>query len=54
MPGLVTLLGDEIKQMQATVSTVPAASRPALNSAIAADTKIKNQVNTWWPPTPAG
>jgi hypothetical protein len=54
MPGLVTLLGDEIKQMQATVSTVPAASRPTLNSAIAADTKIKNQVNTWWPPTPAG
>ena len=53
MPGLITLLDDEIKQMQATVSSVPAASRPALNSAIAADTKIKAQVNTWWPPKAA-
>ena len=52
MPGLAVLLGDEIQQMQAMSqdASVPAASRAALSSAIAADNQILTRVNTWWPP----
>ena len=52
MPGLAVLITDEIQQMQAMSqdASVPAASRTALSSAIAADNQILNRVNTWWPP----
>src|SRR4051812_35031407 len=56
MPGLIVLLDDEIKQMTATVNDtdVPATSRTMVRQALRADRKIRNQVNTWWPPAPAG
>jgi hypothetical protein len=54
MPGLIVLLDDEIQQMTATKAQVPAASRPSLTAAIAADQKIETLVNTTWPPAPAG
>ena len=52
MPGLAVLLGDEIQQMQAATqdTTVPAASRAALSTALAADQQILTRVNTLWPP----
>jgi hypothetical protein len=52
MPGLAVLLGDELQQLQALGSdtTLPAASRTALNDAIAADNQILTRVNTYWPP----
>lgn len=53
MPGLVVLLDDEIQMMKQTIDDVPAASQPALQSAIAADQKIEDLVNATWPPAPA-
>jgi hypothetical protein len=53
MPGLVVLLDDEIKQMQAALPSIPEASRADLQNAIAADQKIETLVNTVWPPAPA-
>jgi hypothetical protein len=50
MPGLVTLIDDEVQQIQASLSSVPVASRDALRSAVAADTKVKALVNSLWPP----
>jgi hypothetical protein len=52
MPGLAVLLNDEIQQMQATTqdTTVPAASRAVLSTALAADQQILQRVNTLWPP----
>jgi hypothetical protein len=52
MPGLNVLIDAELQQMQVTAqdSTVPAASRAALNKAIAADQQIENLVNQYWPP----
>ena len=52
MPGLAVLLGDELQQLQAlgTDTTLPVASRTALNDAIAADNQILTRVNTYWPP----
>jgi hypothetical protein len=55
MPGLVTLIDDELQQMQAMVddNAVPAESKAALTSAIAADKEIEALVNQTWPPAPA-
>jgi hypothetical protein len=52
MPGLSVLLTDELQQLQSMASdtSVPAASRAALSSAIAADNQIMTRVNTLWPP----
>src|SRR4051812_18742603 len=52
MPGLATLLGDEIQQIQATVQdpSTPAATKTMLTNALQADLQIQNEVNTWWPP----
>jgi hypothetical protein len=52
MPGLAVLLGDELQQLQSLGSdtTLPVASRTALNDAIAADNQILTRVNTYWPP----
>jgi hypothetical protein len=52
MPSVSDLLGDEIQQMQATTqdTSVPAASRAVLASAVAADQQIKTRVDTLWPP----
>jgi hypothetical protein len=53
MPGLVVLIDDEIQQMTALKSSLPQAAQADFDSAIAADNKIKSQVNTLWPPAPA-
>ena len=55
MPGLIVLLDAEQQQMRATAqdTSVPSASRAALTTAIAADQKIEDRVNLWWPPLPA-
>jgi hypothetical protein len=52
MPGLAVLMTDELQQLQsmAADTNVPAASRAALTSAIAADNQILTRVNTLWPP----
>jgi hypothetical protein len=52
MPGLTVLLDAELQQMKATQddTSVPAASRAALDKAVAADTQIEALVNQWWPP----
>jgi hypothetical protein len=52
MPSVSVLLADEIQQMQATAqdTSVPAASRAVLSTAVAADQQIKTQVDTLWPP----
>jgi len=52
MPGVAVLLGDELQQLQSLAqdTSVPAASRAALNDAIAADNVITTRVNTLWPP----
>ena len=52
MPGVAVLLADEVQQLQALQqdTSVPAASRAALTTAIAADNQITTRVNTWWPP----
>lgn len=52
MPGLTVLLDAELQQMKAMQddTSVPAASRAALNKAIAADTQIEALVNQFWPP----
>jgi hypothetical protein len=51
MPSVSVLLADEIQQMQATVqdTSVPAASRAVLSTAVAADQQIKTSVDTLWP-----
>jgi hypothetical protein len=55
MPGLVTLIDDEVQQMQTMVddAAVPAESKAALTAAMAADKKIEALVNQTWPPAPA-
>jgi hypothetical protein len=52
MPGVSVLLADELQQLNALSgdTSVPAASRAALTSAIAADNQIMTRVNTLWPP----
>jgi hypothetical protein len=52
MPGVAVLLGDELQQLQSLAedTSVPAASRAALNDAIAADNVITTRVNALWPP----
>jgi hypothetical protein len=52
MPGVATLLGDELQQLNAlsTDTSVPAAARTALTNVIAADNQVLTRVNTWWPP----
>jgi hypothetical protein len=52
MPGVAVLLGDELQQLQSLAedTSVPAASRAALNDAIAADNVINTRVNALWPP----
>jgi hypothetical protein len=52
MPGVATLIGDEVQQMQATQgdTTVPPASVAVLGTAFSADQQILTKVNTWWPP----
>jgi hypothetical protein len=54
MPGLIVVLDDEIQQMKAAMSSLPAAAQADLQNAIAADQKIQTLVNTTWPPAPAG
>jgi hypothetical protein len=50
MPGLSVLIDDEIQLLQTTIDDVPAAAKPAITKAIAADTKIQTLVNATWPP----
>lgn len=49
MPGVATLLNDEIQLMQATLEDTPA-SRSVLSRALSADNQVLNRVNTLWPP----
>jgi hypothetical protein len=55
MPGLIALIDDEQQQMKAAAAdpSVPAESKAALTSAMAADQQIENLVNQYWPPVPA-
>ena len=52
MPGVAVLLTDELQQLQSLAedTSVPAASRAALNDAIGADNQINTRVNALWPP----
>ncbi len=52
MPSVSVLIGDELQQLQATAAdtSLPAASRAALTTAIAADSQIKLRIDTLWPP----
>jgi hypothetical protein len=51
MPSVSVLLADEIQQLQATAqdTSVPAAARGALNTAISADQQIMQRVDALWP-----
>jgi hypothetical protein len=50
MPGLTVLIDDEVQQMKAMLSSVPAAAAADLQAAITADGQIETLVNSLWPP----
>jgi hypothetical protein len=56
MPGLTTLIDDELQQMKAAAAdpSVPAASQAILTNAVAADTQVEALVNQYWPPATEG
>jgi len=56
MPNLVPVLQDEIQQLagRQALNKFPSAVASALSSARLKVTDTLNQLNTWWPPVPAG
>ncbi len=56
MPNLVPVLQDEIQQLagRQALNKFPSAVASALSAARLRATDTMNQINTWWPPVPAG
>jgi hypothetical protein len=50
MPGLAVLIDDEVQQLKAMQSQVPAAAAADLQAAITADGQIETLLNATWPP----